>query len=60
MAKKKLKEPTDAEVFKQLKASGLLNRNVTLDQLIALGAKIDVGLGAKASFIFKTFVYRRC
>jgi hypothetical protein len=59
MAQKRAKLP-DAEALEMLKASGILNRNVTLDQLMDLSAKLsDSGVAARG-FIFTHFLYRRC
>jgi ribosome-associated protein YbcJ (S4-like RNA binding protein) len=58
-AKKREKRPADAELLTMLKASGLLNPNVTLDELMKLSAKLDVGAQARG-FIFRDFIYRPC
>lgn len=58
--KKPDKEPSDAEVLEMLKASGILNPSVTLDQLMNLSAKLNVPAEARSAFIFRDFVYRPC
>ena len=50
----------DAATLRKLKASGLLNRNVTVDQLMKLSAKLSTPGQAARGFIFKHFLYRPC
>jgi hypothetical protein len=60
MAQKRAKAMPDAAALEMLKASGILNRSLTLDQLMKLSAKLsDSGLAARG-FIFRHFLYRRC
>jgi hypothetical protein len=50
----------DAAALQMLKTSGMLNRNVTLDQLMKLSAKLKVPGAAARGFIFGHFLYRDC
>jgi hypothetical protein len=61
MEEEKPDEPSDAEFLEMLKASGILNPNVTLDQLMQLSSKLNVPAQARAgAFIFREFVFRPC
>jgi hypothetical protein len=51
---------SDAAALQMLKTSGMLNRNVTLDQLMKLSAKLKVPGAAARGFIFGHFLYRDC
>ncbi len=50
----------DTEVLEMIKASGILNQDITLDQLMELAEQVGVGTGFSAAFIFKHFLYRPC
>jgi hypothetical protein len=50
----------DVEVLKMLKESGILNPDVTLDQLLKVSAKLDIPGSAARGFIFRHFLYRPC
>ena len=52
--KKQQKRLPDAKALAMLKASGILNRNVTLDELLKLSTKLDVSFQARG-FIFRDF-----
>jgi hypothetical protein len=54
------KDAPDAKVLKMLKASGILNPDVTLDQLMKLSAKLNIPGSAARGFIFRHFLYRPC
>jgi hypothetical protein len=49
----------DAEVLAMLKASGILNPDVTLDELVKLSQKLAISPQARG-FIFRDFLYRPC
>jgi hypothetical protein len=59
-ARKRAKRMPDAAALQMLKTSGMLNRNVTLDQLMKLSAKLKVPGAAARGFIFGHFLYRDC
>ena len=59
-ADKPQKPQSDAELLAMLKASGILNPNVTLDEVMKLSAKLEVAAAGRRGFIFRRFVYRRC
>ena len=51
---------SDAEALKMLKQSGILNSDVTLEEVFDLSEKLATVVEARGSFIFRDFVYRPC
>ncbi len=49
----------DAEALELLKASGILNSNVTLDQIMKLSEQLKVSVALRG-FIFRDFIFRPC
>lgn len=50
----------DAEAMKIIEASGILNSDVTLDQIMELSAQLNTVVEARGAFIFRDFLYRPC
>jgi hypothetical protein len=50
----------DADALKILKESGILNPDVTLEEMFKLSEKLAAVVEARGSFIFRDFVYRPC
>lgn len=63
-SKAKNQKPTpsklDAEALEVIKASGILNHNVTLDQIMELTDKLNSIVEARGAFIFQDFLFRPC
>jgi hypothetical protein len=59
-ADKPAKPLPDAELLAMLKASGILNPDVTLDEVMKLSAKLEIAGAGLRGFIFRDFLYRPC
>lgn len=51
---------TTAEAWEMLKASGILNRDLTVDQIMELSEQLSTGLEERGVFVFTHFLYRPC
>ena len=60
----KAAKPADSkleqEALEMLKSSGILKRNVSLDQMMKLSTKLTSVSTARGAFIFRDFLYRPC
>jgi hypothetical protein len=50
----------DAKILEMLKSSGILNRDVTLDQLMEISGRLNIPAAAARGFLFRHFLYRPC
>jgi hypothetical protein len=54
------RQQLDADTLKVIKTSGILNNDITLDQLMNLSRELNSFVEARSAFIFRHFLYRPC